>query len=62
MEMRRTPWAFGRFSERDWWALRQSKRFRKSVIYRRTYDKLSAWFLSLGDAFVGEVVKLHPKV
>ena len=45
-----------------WNALMRTKRFSRSVAYRRTYDKLSASFLSLGDAFVGEVVKLRPDV
>ena len=61
MEIRETPLAFGT-SFRNWRALQQSKRFPKSATYRRAYGKLSAWFLSLGDAFVGEVVKLHPEV
>lgn len=34
----------------------------RSLAYRRTYDKLSSSFLSLGDAFVEEVLKLHPEV
>lgn len=45
-----------------WGALERTKRFRHHLGYRRTYDKLSASFLSLGDAFVGQIVKLHPDV
>lgn len=45
-----------------WGALERTKRFRHHLNYRRTYDKLSASFLSLGDAFVGQIVKLHPDV
>jgi hypothetical protein len=45
-----------------WGALERTKRFRHHLNYRRTYDKLSASFLLLGDAFVGQIVKLHPDV
>jgi hypothetical protein len=61
--MRKTPAAFGTvFRWLDWRALQQSRRFRKSAIYRRAFDKRSASFLLLRDAFVGEVVKLNPEV
>jgi hypothetical protein len=46
----------------DWTALEQSRKFRKSVTYRRAYDRLSTSYLSLGDAFVGEVLNLSPEV
>jgi hypothetical protein len=62
-EMKAIPWAAPAVRVNvDWAALRQSKKFRKSVRYRRAYDKASAAFLSLGDAFVEQVLKLHPEV
>ena len=30
--------------------------------FRRSYDKVSSSFLSLGDAFVGRMLELHPQV
>jgi hypothetical protein len=36
--------------------------FRQSSTYRRTYDALSTAFLSLGDAFVNQALKLRPQV
>ena len=63
MEMRARRWASRTdYWNPDWRALQQSRRFRKSVRYRRAYDQLSASFLSLGDAFVQELLKLHPEV
>lgn len=57
------PWASPAISLGvDWTPLYQAKKFRKSVKYRRAYDKVSALFLSLGDAFVDEMLKLHPEV
>ena len=62
-EMEAVAWAApavgGNF---DWRALKQTKRFRKSASYRRTYDRVSAALLSLGDAFVEQTVALHPEL
>jgi hypothetical protein len=46
----------------DWRGLQQTRRFRKSVRYRRAYDAVGNAFLSLGDAFVSRVLKLQPEV
>jgi hypothetical protein len=46
----------------NWKVLQRNKRFSRNLDYRRTYDKLSFSFLSLGDAFVEEVLQLDPKV
>jgi hypothetical protein len=46
----------------DWAALRQTKKFRQNMRYRKAYDALSNSFLLLGDAFVNQVLKLHPEV
>jgi hypothetical protein len=46
----------------SWHVLLTNKRFSRNLAYRRTYDKLSFSFLSLGDAFVEEVLALDPKV
>ena len=40
----------------DWKALYQTRKFRKSARYRRAYDEVSSVFLSLGDAFVDEML------
>ena len=57
------PWASPAISLGvDWTPLYQTKKFRKSVKYRRAYDKVSTLFLSLGDAFVDQMLKLHPEV
>jgi hypothetical protein len=61
--MKTKPWATTALPKKmKWGALQKTKKFRKSAPYRRAYDKLSTSFLSLGDAFVGEVLKLHPRV
>ena len=54
--------ALPKVTKKEWAALRKDKKFRKSLAFRRSYDKVSSSFLSLGDAFVGEVLKLHPQV
>ena len=46
----------------NWSALEKVKGFRDTLGYRTTYDRLSAAFLSLGDAFVEKVVTLQPQV
>jgi hypothetical protein len=46
----------------DWPALRQTRKFRKSPRYRKAYDALSNSFLSIGDAFVNQVLKLQPEL
>ena len=46
----------------DWTSLYQTKKFRKSTAYRRAYDRVSSMFLLLGDAFVNEMLTLHPEV
>jgi hypothetical protein len=57
------PWAVGTVPRHvRWGALEQSRKFSRSLAYRRTYDKLSAAFLSLGDVFVQEVLRLRPEV
>jgi hypothetical protein len=59
------PWAaptVPKMKKADWAVLQRSKRFSRSVEYRRTYDKLSASFISLGEAFVERMLKLHPEV
>jgi len=57
------PWARPAIPKRvNWAALEKVKGFRDSPAYRTTYDQLSAAFLSIGDAFVEQVVKLQPKV
>jgi hypothetical protein len=62
-QMKRVPWAGTAVSVAvDWKALYQTRKFRKSARYRRAYDKVSSVFLSLGDAFVDEMLKLHPEV
>jgi hypothetical protein len=62
-EMKAVSWAPPAVRQKvDWGALEQSKGFRSSVRYRRAYDKVSAAFLSLGDAFVEQVLTLHPEV
>jgi hypothetical protein len=61
--MEAKPWATAALPGAvEWQTLQKTKRFRKSAPYRRAYDKVSASFLSLGDAFVGEVLKLHPQI
>jgi hypothetical protein len=63
--MQAMPWAASALPNvkaKEWTALEKSKKFRKSLAFRRSYDKVSSSFLSLGDAFVGEVLKLHPQV
>jgi hypothetical protein len=42
----------------DWAVPQRSKRLSRSVEYRRTYDKLSASYISLGEAFLGRMLKL----
>jgi hypothetical protein len=62
-QMKRVPWAAPAISlGMDWPTLYQTKKFRKSARYRRAYDNLSFTFLSLGDAFVDEMLKHHPEV
>jgi hypothetical protein len=65
-DMRSVPWASsavpGKRTVVNWKALKQNRKFRKSAAFRRTYDKVSAAFLSLGDAFVEQTLKLHPEV
>jgi hypothetical protein len=57
------PWARTAIPKKvNWAALRKVKGFRDTPEYRTTYDQLSAAFLSLGDAFVEQVVKLDPEV
>jgi hypothetical protein len=46
----------------NWSVLRKNRRFSRSLAYRRAYDQLSSSFLSLGDAFVEEMLELDPKV
>jgi hypothetical protein len=63
--MRATPWAsrvVPRESAVEWQALERERGFRRSPRYRRTYDRVSASFLSLGDAFVAEMLKLRPQI
>jgi hypothetical protein len=64
--MRGISWAAsavpGKHSVVNWQALRQIRNFKKSKAFRRTYDQVSATFLSLGDAFVQETLKLRPEV
>jgi hypothetical protein len=61
--MKTVPWAASALPQNVGWdVLQKNKRFSRSLAYRRTYDKLSASFLSLGDALVGEVLTLHPEV
>jgi hypothetical protein len=63
--MQAVPWAASalpKVKATEWTALGKSKKFRKSLAFRRSYDKVSSSFLSLGDAFVGEVLKLQPQV
>jgi hypothetical protein len=64
--MRGIPWAAaavpGRRTVVNWQALRQIRNFKKSKAFRRTYDRVSATFLSLGDAFVQETLNLKPEV
>ena len=62
-QMKRVQWAGTAVSLTvDWKALYQTKRFRRSERYRRAYDKVGSLFLSLGDAFVNEMLKHHPEV
>jgi hypothetical protein len=61
--MKTIPWAAPAIpAKADWAALRQTKKFRESMRYRKAYDALSNSFLSLGDAFVNQVLKLRPEV
>jgi hypothetical protein len=64
--MRGIPWAAsavpGKRTVVNWQALRQIRNFKKSKAFRRTYDKVSAAFLLLGDAFVQETLNLRPEV
>jgi hypothetical protein len=61
--VRANPWARSALPRKvKWGVLRNGKNLHQSFVYRRNYDKLSASFLSLGDALVGEVLKLHPQV
>jgi hypothetical protein len=60
---KKEPWARPAIPKRvNWAALLKVKGFRDTPEYRTTYDQLSGAFLSLGDAFVEQVVKLPPKV
>jgi hypothetical protein len=62
-EMKHVSWAPPAIrAQVDWEALRQSKKFRQSPTYRQAYDEVSTAFLSLGDAFVEQILKLHPEV
>jgi hypothetical protein len=65
-DMRSVSWASsavpGKRTFVNWKALKQNRKFRKSAAFRRTYDKVSAAFLSLGDAFVEQTLKLSPEV
>lgn len=57
------PWARKALPENvDWRALERTWKFRKSVSYRRVYGRVSSAFLSLGDTFVEQVVKLNPEL
>jgi hypothetical protein len=59
------PWAVNavpRDERVNWTRLEQNRKFKRSIEYRRTYDQLSASFLSLGDAFVEEMLKLRPLI
>ena len=61
--LKAVPWAapiVPKMKKSDWAVPQRSKRF--SVEYRRTYDKLSASYISLGEAFLGRMLKLHPEV
>jgi hypothetical protein len=62
---KKVPWARGTVPKDEkvkWDVLKQRRGFSSNVAYRQTYDQLSAAFLSLGDAFVGQIVTLQPKV
>jgi hypothetical protein len=65
-DMRNVPWASsavpGKRTVVNWKALKQNRKFRKTAAFRQTYDKVSAAFLSLGDAFVEQTLKLRPEV
>lgn len=63
-QMKRVPWAGTAISLSgvDWPPLYQTKKFRKNASYRRAYDRVSSMFLMLGDAFVNEMLTLHPEV
>jgi hypothetical protein len=57
------PWTAKAVSQKVKWApLFQTKGFRKSARYRQAYDKVSSLFVSIGDAFVDEVLSLRPEV
>jgi hypothetical protein len=63
--MRSAPWAkkyVPKDKDVNWNALRQNKKFSRSVVYRQTYDQLSSVYFALGDAFVERMLKLQPKV
>jgi hypothetical protein len=63
--MRSTSWArkhVPKDGKVNWNALRQNKKFSRSVVYRQTYDQLSSVYLALGDAFVEKMLTLQPKV
>jgi hypothetical protein len=63
--MQAVPWAASALpavKPTEWAALGKSKKFRKSLGFRRSYDKVSSSFLSLGDAFVAEMLTLRPQV
>jgi hypothetical protein len=46
----------------NWQALERERGFSRSVSYRQTYDRLSSAFLALGDAFIGQMLKLRPQI
>jgi hypothetical protein len=61
--MKKQPWARSALPRKvNWAALEKVKGFRSTLGYRRTYDQLSSAFLSLGDTFVEQVLKLQPEV
>jgi hypothetical protein len=61
--MRTVPWARQAVPRRvDWLALERTERFRRNARYRQVYDAVGNAFLSLGDAFVNQVLKVRPVV
>jgi hypothetical protein len=63
--MRAKPWAHQavpKDSRVNWQVLEQNRRFKRNIVYRQTYDRLSSAFLALGDAFVEEMLRLRPQI
>lgn len=57
------PWLAKAVTQKvKWTPLFQTTGFRKSARYRQAYDKVSSLFVSIGDAFVDEVLSLRPEV